>query len=110
MSKFFDSEIVREELDEINDLQQDIYKCAFEFPSLSRQDKVEHIEKLMELLEKQKIMYMRLSLSEDSQAIEFKKQLEKSVVTLGFPSGTDMNVLFDTMKTTIDKMKDFVDK
>ena len=54
MSDFFDSDIVREELQEINDLQLSIYKNAMKFGTFSREDKVEHIEKLTELLEKQK--------------------------------------------------------
>ena len=46
MSNFFDSDIVREELQEINDLQLSIYKNAMKFGTFSREDKVEHIEKL----------------------------------------------------------------
>ena len=54
MSDFFDSDIVREELQEINDLQLSIYKNAMKFGTFSRDDKVEHIERLTELLERQK--------------------------------------------------------
>ena len=50
MSEFFNSEIVREELQEINDLQLSIYKNAMKFGTFSREDKVDHIEKLTELL------------------------------------------------------------
>ena len=50
MSKFFDSDIVREELQEINDLQLSIYKNAMKFGTFSREDKVEHIEKLLSLI------------------------------------------------------------
>ena len=45
MSDFFDSDIVREELQEINDLQLSIYKNAMKFGTFSRDDKVEHIER-----------------------------------------------------------------
>ena len=37
-----------------------IYKNAFGYPFMSREDKVDHIEKLTELLEKQKVMYTRI--------------------------------------------------
>ena len=46
MSDFFDSDIVRKELQEINDLQLSIYKNAMKFGTFSREDKVDHIEKL----------------------------------------------------------------
>ena len=50
MSDFFDSDIVREELQEINQLQLSIYRNAMKFGTFSRDDKVEHIERLNELL------------------------------------------------------------
>ena len=36
MSKFFESEIVREELEEIGKLQQEIYGNVISFPTMSR--------------------------------------------------------------------------
>ena len=57
MSDFFDSDIVREELQEINELQMSIYKNAMKFGTFCREDKVDHIERLTELLERQKVMY-----------------------------------------------------
>ena len=109
MSEFFDSEIVQDELREINDLQQEIYGDLTDFPSLSQEDKKEHILKLTELLDRQRVMYTRLSLSEDEEAKKLKKQLEMSVVMMGFPEGTDISVLFSGMKQTIEKLKQYVD-
>ena len=105
MSNFFDSEIIKEELEEINKLQQEVYGDAFNLMRMSSAERVEHIENLETLLEKQKIMYTRLSLSDDPQAIEMKKNLEKSVKLMGFPTGTDMSQLFDAMDKTIEKLK-----
>ena len=79
------------------------------FGTLSREDKLEHIEKLTNLLEKQKLMYTRISLSEDPEAIELKEHLEKSVELLGFPEGTDMSLLFSGMSNTIDNLKKSID-
>ena len=59
--RFFDSEIVREELSEINRLQTSIYGKMFGFGFLSPTDQKEHVEKLESLLEKQKCMWTRLS-------------------------------------------------
>ena len=109
MSEFFDSEIVQDELREINDLQQDIYGDLTDFPTLPDEKKKEHILKLTDLLERQRVMYTRLSLSEDKEAKALKKQLEMSVVMLGFPEGTDISVLFSGMQQTIEKLKQYVD-
>ena len=71
---------------------------------------MEHIELLTELLDKQKVMYARLSLSDDPEAIKMKKHLQQSIPLMGFPKGTDMNLLFDGMKKTISKLKENIDK
>ena len=109
MSEFFNSEIVREELQEINDLQLSIYKNAMKFGTFSREDKVDHIEKLTELLEKQKLMYTRISLSDDPEAVDLKRHLQKSVELMGFPEGTDMLLLFTGMSNTIENLKKSID-
>ncbi len=85
MSDFFDSEIIQEELKEINDMQEKIYGSLFGFGMMSKEEKLEHIDILTNLLEKQKVMYTRLSLSDDPKAIEMKENLRKSVAMMGFP-------------------------
>ena len=105
MSNFFDSDIVREELQEINDLQLSIYKNAMKFGTFSREDKVEHIEKLITLLEKQKVMYTRLSLDDSPEAKKMQQTLQKSISSMGFPPGTDMQILFSCMNETIQTLK-----
>ena len=109
MSEFFDSDIVKEGLDEINQLQSEIYGNAFKFGTMNREDKLEHIEKLTHLLEKQQLMYTRISLSKDPEAVALKEHLEQSVQLLGFPEGTDMTLLFSGMSHTIDSLKTQLD-
>jgi predicted RNA binding protein with dsRBD fold (UPF0201 family) len=109
MSNFFDSDIIQEELKEINQLQEDIYGSILTFGMMTREDKLEHIEKLQTLLEKQRVMYTRLSLSDDPQAVEMKENLRKSVALMGFPPDTDMSVLFKSMDKTIESLKQYID-
>ena len=109
MSEFFESDIVQDELRGINDLQHEIYSELEDFQSLSQEDKKEHIDKLTELLEMQRVMFTRLSLSDDSEAKDLKIQLEQSVILMGFPEGTDIQVLFSGMTQTIERLKQYVD-
>ena len=109
MSDFFDSEIIKKELKEINDLQRLIYYKAASFGVLNREDKLEHIEMLSELLEKQRVMYTRMSLSDDPEAVKMKNELLKSVQLMGFPDGTDVSILFNGMSQTIDSLKQQLD-
>ena len=109
MSEFFNSNIIKEELMAINRLQESIYNSAFNFDELDRDDQLDHIDDLTELLEKQRVMYTRLALSEDPQAKVMKGELEKSVQLLGFPEGTDISVLFAGMNKTIESLKSKID-
>jgi hypothetical protein len=109
MSRFFDSDIIQEELKEINQLQESIYGSILSFGMMPRETKLEHIEKLELLLEKQRVMYTRLSLSDDPKAVEMKENLRKSVALMGFPPETDMSILFGSMTKTIQSLKDYID-
>ena len=109
MSKFFESEIIRNELTEINELQETVYGSMLTFGSMEREEQIEHVDMLNNLLDKQKVMYTRLSLSDDPDALRMKEQLEKSIQLIGFPAGTEMQILFDAMTKTIDKLKEVVD-
>jgi hypothetical protein len=109
MSDFFKSEIIQEELNEINRLQEKIYGSLLAFSAMSRDEKLEQIETLTTLLEKQQVMYTRLSLSDDPKAIEMKENLRKSVSMMGFPPETDMQTLFDSMNATIKSLKEYID-
>ena len=110
MSNFFDSDIIQDELKEINQLQESIYGSILTFGMMSREEKLEHIEKLSLLLEKQRVMYTRLSLSDDPEAVEMKENLRKSVALMGFPPETDMNILFTSMNKTIESLRQYLDR
>ena len=109
MGDFFKSELVREELKEIHELQNEIYNSGFSFSDMDRDERIEHIENLTTLLDMQKVMYTRLSLSDDPDAKKMKSELEKSVLMLGFPKGTDISVLFSGMSNTIEALKSQID-
>ena len=76
---------------------------------MDRDERIEHIENLTTLLDMQKVMYTRLSLSDDPAAKKMKAELEKSVLMLGFPPGTDISVLFSGMSNTIQALKSQID-
>ena len=109
MSDFFKSDIIQEELKEINRLQEEIYGSVLTFGVMDRETKLDHIEKLQSLLEKQRVMYTRLSLSDDPEAVEMKENLRKSVALMGFPAETDVQVLFHSMTETIESLKKYLD-
>ena len=110
MGKFFESDMVREELTDINQLQQEIYSSTMNFPNMSRKDKLEHVDKLTDLLDRQKIMYARLSLSDDPEAIELLRTMKYSFQVMGFPANMNVNQFFDEAKKTIETLRVSIDK
>jgi hypothetical protein len=110
MSNFFESELIQDELKTINRLQEEIYTNVLSFSSMNSESQLEHIEMLQTLLEKQRVMYTRLSLSDDPQAVEMKENLRKSVALMGFPPDTDVRNLFNSMSATIESLKSHIDE
>jgi GTPase Era involved in 16S rRNA processing len=109
MSSFFSSDIIQEELKEINALQESIYTSVFAFSAMDKSEQLDHVHMLKTLLEKQQVMYTRLSLSDDPQAIEMKENLKKSIMLMGFPADTDVTLLFDSMNKTIEALEKHID-
>ena len=107
---FFDSEVVRAEMTEISELQDDVYRNVFNFPKMSSEEKLFHVGLLERLIEKQKVLYTRLSLSDDPDAKKMKQNIVDSATMMGLPPGTDMNKVFSNMSKMLDVMKQQIDK
>ena len=106
---FFDSEVVRAAMTEISELQEDVYRNVFKFPTMDREEKLFHVGLLEKLIEKQKILYTRLSLSDDPDAKMMKDNIVDSAKMMGLPDGTDMNVVFSNMTKMLDVMRKSID-
>ena len=106
---FFNSDIVRAEMSEIVMLQEDIYCNVFTFPTMNNQEKKFHITLLEKLLNKQKILYTRLSLSDDPEAIQMKEKIVESAAMMGMPPNVDMNIIFNNMTRLIEIMREQLD-
>ena len=103
MSGFFQSEIVRESIKEMEELQQQIIKDTFKAPIMSKEEKKEHVELMRTFLEKQKNLYFRLSLSDDPEALEMKERIQEAAEFLGF-KGNNVNELFSEMENTLQRL------
>ena len=107
---FFDSEVVRAEMTEISELQEDVYRNVFKFPTMDREEKLFHVRLLEKLIEKQKILYTRLSLSDDPEAKLMKQNIVDSAQMMGLSSDVDMNIVFSNMEQMLEVMKSQIDK
>ena len=101
--KFFDSEVVKEELTRMQDLYLEINKMGL---MLSVPQKREQLDKMIELINIQQTMYMRVTLSDDPQAKQLVKQVREAASMLGM-SPNDINPKFyDTLRDNIQEMID----
>lgn len=110
MSKFFTSEIVRQEVDEVVNLQHKIYHKLPEFSSLGKNDKIELVDLLEQLLDKQKILYTRISLSDDPDAKDMKNSFDEQKEMLGIPKSVSAYQVFENMKVVIAQYKNQIDQ
>ena len=106
---FFESDVVREEMTEIMELQEDVYNRIFQFPQMETDDKIDHVDKLERLMEKQRIMYTRLSLSDEPQAKLMREHISKAAVMMGMPQNVDMNLVFKNMSQVVGAMRKQID-
>ena len=107
---FFDSDVVRAEMTEISELQEDVYRNVFKFPSMNKEEKKFHVAMLERLLDKQRILYTRLSLSDDPEAKMMKDRIVESATMMGLPPDSDMNTVLSNMAKMLEVMKDQIDK
>jgi hypothetical protein len=107
---FFNSEIVQEEVRKLSELQQEVYKNMFNFASMDKEGKIKHLSVLEELVETQRILYTRLSLSDDPEAQEMKQRIIDNAIKMGMSSKVDINSLLEDMKTLLENTKKQVDK
>ncbi len=108
--KFFQSPVVRAEMAEISELQEEVYSNIFKFPSMKKEDQLYHVELLTRLIEKQQILYARLSLSDDPDALKMKENIIESASMMGIPNSVDMSKVFDQMSKMVETLRIQIDK
>ena len=109
MSGFFDSEVVRESMSELDELQEQLFVDMLRLPLLDDEEKRDHLEMMTDFLEKQKLFIFRLSLSDDPKAIEMKEKVLDSAKMLGLKKGQTINDFYDILQKTIDGLKKTLD-
>ena len=106
MSTFFKSEQVQENLQDIFRTYQEIAAMSQRLPEMSREQRVEHIEDCIFLVEKQRTFYTRLSLSAptDEEAADMKMRINAMSQAFGFKDLMDcLDTMIKTLETALEK-------
>lgn len=107
--EFFDSELVRESVKELDKLQKQLFESVMTLPFAEDDEKREQLDVMREFLEKQKLFIFRLSLSDDPEAVEMKDRILESAKLFGLREGQGINEFFELMQAQIDMLERSLD-
>tara|TARA_B100000427_G_scaffold111963_1_gene92810 strand:+ start:123 stop:461 length:339 start_codon:yes stop_codon:yes gene_type:complete len=110
MSNFFQSELVRGDIQEMAALQEFCYRSVTNLALLDKERKLEYFEALTKLIEKQKIFYTRIKLSDDPEAKSVAENMKNSVIMLGGNPNLTVMDMFDDLLQKIEGFVKQVDK
>tara|TARA_Y100001938_G_scaffold51958_1_gene72589 strand:- start:207 stop:542 length:336 start_codon:yes stop_codon:yes gene_type:complete len=111
MSDFFSSDMVQNSIMELTMLQQQLASEMPYLPRMNYKQKVEHLSTLKTFLEKQKLFFFRISLSDDPNAIEMKEKLMEAAKMFGVQDEINtMDAFFTKLTDTIEKIEASIDK
>lgn len=102
---FFQSELVRGDIQEMVDLQQFCFRSAMNFVLLDHERKLEYFDALERLVEKQKVFYYRIKLSDDPEAKSVCETMKQGVIMLGATPGTPIEDMFNELLERVRFMK-----
>ena len=109
MTEFFRSEQVRAALAELAEIQDDLAHTMSNPRILSDDEKKDYVKKLKLFLEKQKLFFFRVSLSDDPEAIQVKDHILETAKMFGFNEMTGMDKFFQQLDETIKKVEKDLD-
>ncbi len=107
---FFEQELIRDELEEMTNLYQEIAFLMYTPHEKTENIRKECLDKLERLVELQELLYFRAKYSSDTEAEEFVEMLRASAAFLGVPSDIDVSQIFIQMKEDISRAKEKLDK
>ncbi len=101
---FFKSEVVQEELEAIQECYTELLKMSAGLKDFNPHERLEHIEKTLELVAKQKVFYARLQLAanelqDDDSAKEIKKRIE--MMSTEYSGGLNLTMVLDQMENKL---------
>ena len=109
MSEFFDSELVRETMSELEEMQGKLLMQIFDIPYSSNNEKKEYLQLMRDFLEKQKVLLFRMSLSDDPEAQATKNKVLESARLFGLREDQSMDEYFKMLENPIKMIEKSLD-
>ena len=99
--KFFESDLVKQELNRMQDLYLEINRMGL---MLTTPQKKEQLAKMIELINLQQTMYMRVTLSDDPDAKQMVEQVKNAATMLGMNPSDVNHTFYDTLRDNVQEM------
>ena len=106
---FLKSEVIKEELDDLQRTYTELLSMSQEFSSYDTEGQLDHINKTLELIAKQKVFYARLQLMEqhityeedekDDEVMDMKKRIDN--VSGMYSGGKNLLEILEAMETKL---------
>ena len=106
---FLKSEVIKEELDDLQRTYTELLSMSQEFSSYDTEGQLDHINKTLELIAKQKVFYARLQLmeqhstlqedKEDDEVMDMKKRIDN--VSGMYSGGKNLLEILEAMETKL---------
>jgi hypothetical protein len=109
VSDFFDSEMVKRTMDELQEMQDKLLLGIFNIPYYSIEEKKEYLKSMKDFLEKQKNLLFRMSLSDDPQAQIIKEQVLEAASLFGSKEVHSMDEYFKVLDDPIKMIEKSLD-
>ena len=110
MSKFFESEVVRDTVMELENMQRQLAADMIGIGNYSEQEKRDHLKLLKAFLEKQKLFFFRVSLSDDPDALMIKQRVLDAAKMFGYTEVDGMDKFFQKLDKTIEHLEQSLDR
>ena len=102
---FFKSDVVRDEIEEIQETYTELLKMSSGLKEFDPEQRLEHVEKTLELIAKQKVFYSRLALAShggnpddpDDQDAKFVKD-RIDLLSQQYSGGMNLMMILQTME------------
>ena len=99
--KFFESDVVQDELKRMQDLYVDINRMGI---ILTVDQKIDQLAKLLELIDLQQTMFMRVTLSERPEAKRLLAQVREAATLLGMKPDQVNSQFYTSLRGQVEKM------
>ena len=107
--RFFDSDQVRDTVMELESLQEELTMDLMHIAEYSVEERRDHLRRLKTFLEKQKLFFFRISLSDDPDALKIKDKVVEAAKMFGYSEIDGMEKFFDQLDHTIKNLEKTLD-